>query len=70
MSDTPRTDKMWRGLWNLWSGSKFPVAGVFGVAIDMFEHAKELERELNALKLPGVSTPPKPAVQPKPRRKK
>ena len=70
MSDTPRTERVWKSLWNQWSGSKFPLADVFDVAVNMFKHAKGLERELNASKLPVVSAPPKPAVQPKPRRKK
>ena len=63
MSDTPRTDRAW----------KIAIKTnhfIDGALRDMREFAGKLERELNASKLPGVSTPPKPAVQPKPRRKK
>ena len=63
MSDTPRTDRAW----------KRAIKNNFlthDIAYAMCEFAERLERELNALKLPGISTLPKPAVQPKPRRKK
>ena len=63
MSDTPRTDRAWKRAFK----AHYFIADA---AYDMRRFAERLERELNALKLPGVSTPPKPAVQPKPRRKK
>ena len=59
MSDTPRTDRAWRRL-----TKNYAVTGL--AACEMRKFAEKLERELNSSKLPGVSTPPKPAVQPKP----